>query len=233
MRATCAGMQNSMTNIIPAILPHTLDDLVMHLGRIRGAAPLVQIDVCDGMFVTSRTWPMNPGDRARFAQIVKGDEGLPYWEDFSFEIDFMVHSPERLIPLWIATGIQRAVIHLESRHDWNAVKDAAGDSVELGLALDLDPPFERLHVAVPRADYVQIMGIPRLGKQGEGLDDRVFGLIEKIRSEFPDVTIQVDGGVSLDNARGLIDSGADRLVVGSHIFNAPDPKDVLMKFERI
>lgn len=222
-----------MNEIIPAILPHTFDDLAMSLSRLRGAVRLVQIDICDGMFVTSRTWPMNPKDRSHFAEILKGDEGLPYWQDFDFELDLMAHAPEKHLSQWIAAGISRAVIHLESRHSWEDVRSATGDSIELGLAIDLDPPYEKLHAYVPRVDYLQIMGIPRLGRQGTELDERVYALIARVRADYPGVTIQIDGGVTLDNARALLDAGADRLVVGSKIVGSPSPKDALKDFQSV
>lgn len=176
---------------------------------------------------------MNPGDRTHFAEILKGEEGLPYWQDFNFEIDLMVHNPEKFLSQWVAVGIDRAVVHLESKHNWHEVQDAAGGTVSLGLAIDLDPPFEKLHSYITRVDYIQIMGIGRLGRQGSELDERVFEVVRKIRAEFPDVTIQIDGGVSLENASRLLDAGADRLVVGSHIFEASDPKAALKEFQNL
>lgn len=222
-----------MNEIIPAILPHTFDDLSGTLARLRGVPLTVQLDICDGFFVPERTWPMGPSDRAHFAEILKGDEGLPYWQDFNFEVDLMVHAPEKFVPQWIAAGVSRVVIHLESRHEWHEVRDAVGDSVEVGLAIDLDPPYEKLAAYVPRVEYLQIMGIARLGRQGENLDDRVFGLVERIRDDFPDVTIQIDGGVTLENARALLDGGADRLVVGSHIVSNSSPMDALVAFQNL
>lgn len=222
-----------MNDIIPAVLPHSFEDVVQSLARLRGCTALVQLDICDGMFVTSRTWPLNPTDRAGFADIVRGEIGLPYWEDFSYEVDLMVHSPEKYLSTWIAVGATRAVVHLESRHNWADIKEAAGETVELGLAIDLDPPYEKLETYVPRVEYLQIMGIPRLGKQGTELDERVYPLLSRVRSDFPDVTIQIDGGVSLDNARALLDAGADRLVVGSKIVNAPSPQDALKDFQNV
>jgi ribulose-phosphate 3-epimerase len=213
-----------MNEIIPAILPRTFEDLSGTLARLRGVPLTVQLDICDGFFVPERTWPMSPSDRAHFAEILKGDEGLPYWQDFNFEVDLMVHAPEKFVPQWIAAGVSRIVVHLESRHEWHEVRDAAGDSVEVGLAIDLDPPYEKLAAYVPRVDYLQVMGIARLGRQGENLDDRVFGLVERIRKDFPDVTIQVDGGVAGSDIARLVEAGATRLVSGSYILSAEDPR---------
>jgi ribulose-phosphate 3-epimerase len=222
-----------MNTIIPAVLPRTYEDLELALGRMIGAASLVQIDLCDGVFVDNRTWPLNPEDRGHFASIVRGDEGLPYWSEFNFEIDLMVHNPENYITSWISAGITHAVIHLESRHNWDELKLATGGSVELGIAIDLDPPYEKLESYVPRVDYVQIMGIAKLGKQGSVLDERVYPLIKRVRADFPDVTIQIDGGVTMDNARMLLDCGADRLVVGSKIVDAAMPKDAIKDFQNV
>jgi ribulose-phosphate 3-epimerase len=222
-----------MNDIVPALPAASWDELVHALEHVRGTAPWFQIDVCDGVFVPARSWPMYPADRAQFAKLVRGDEGLPFWQDFSFEVDLMVHHPERHLSAWISAGVSRAVIHLESNHDWALVKEAAGDTIELGLAIDLDPPLEKLAAYVPRVEYLQIMGIAQLGSQGRELDERVYGLLRTVRENFPDVTIQIDGGVTLENARALLDAGADRLAVGSKIVKADSPKDAYRAFTHL
>lgn len=219
-----------MNDIVPAIPAASWEELNEKLEALHGTAPWFQIDVCDGVFVPTRSWPMNPVDRTQFLKLVRGEEGLPHWQECNFEVDLMVHSPEKYLSSWISVGIQRAVIHLESQHEWALVKEAAGDSVELGLAIDLDPPYAKLAAYVPRVEYLQIMGIAKLGVQGTEPDDRVYALIERVRSDFPDVTIQIDGGVTLENAHALLDAGADRLIVGSKIVKALSPKDAYKNF---
>lgn len=222
-----------MNDIVPAILPNTFEELEVGLARLIDGPRYVQLDVCDGLFVTTRTWPLNPRDRAHFADIIKGEEGLPYWQDFNFEVDLMVHNPEKHVVQWVAVGVFRVVFHLESKHNFTELKDAIGDTAEIGLALDLDPPYEKLALYIPKIDYLQIMGIPRLGKQGTEFDERTYALLKKVRSDFPDVTIQIDGGVTKENARALLDAGADRLVVGSAIVRASSPKDAYHAFTEL
>lgn len=217
-------MQN--IEIIPAVIPDSLEHLRQKLVPVRGLAETVQIDVCDGVFVENRSWPMNPGDASSFGKLAKEDEGLPFWEDFSFEVDLMAHHPEKLLPEWVQAGAARAVIHLESRHDFDAVHAATND-IELGLAIDLDPPYERVASYIDRINYIQVMGIGQLGRQGEPPDERVYALIERVRSDFPSVTIQVDGGVNDDTAPRLIKAGATRLVSGSYILNADEPAEAI------
>ena len=222
MRDTCAAVRLSMLEIIPAVLPQSYEELDESLGRLLHGPRVVQIDTCDGVFVPTRTWPHHPRDRAHFARILRGDEGLPYWQDFDFEVDLMVHAPERHASQWVAAGVTRILFHARSRHDWAHLKDAVGSTAEIGIAIDLETPYDRLFEYGARVDYVQIMGIARLGVQGAPLDERVYALIERVRRDFSDGTIQIDGGVTLENARSLIDAGADRLVAGSAILGSGD-----------
>ena len=99
-----------MNEILPTVLEDSYEAVADRLAALRpldsarGKPLTVQIDVCDGQFVKHRTWPLNPRDRARFVQIVKGEEGLPHWQDFNFQIDLMVHEPENHISAWLAAG---------------------------------------------------------------------------------------------------------------------------------
>lgn len=219
-----------MVEIVPAILPDSFEELETRLAHLHGGPRAVQLDVCDGMFVRTRTWPYHPRDRARFTEILRGDEGLPYWQEFDFEVDLMVHHPERHVHQWVSAGVDRVVFHLRSRHDWKELSDAVGATASIGVALDLETPYERLYEYAARVDYIQIMGIQRLGVQGSELDQRVYAHVSAVRREFPDVTIQIDGGVTLENARSLIAAGADRLVVGSAIVRAESPLSAYRSF---
>src|SRR5271154_4804508 len=89
-----------MAEIIPAILPKNYEDLKNKIALVRGVAPVVQIDICDGNFVPSITWPFlsksydetfleNNFDE-HFRRILNEQEGLPFWEDIDFELDLMV-----------------------------------------------------------------------------------------------------------------------------------------------
>lgn len=204
-----------MIEIVPAVLVGTLDELKAKLVRLKDLTRRVQIDVCDGYFTPTRTWPY-PG----------GEVQLPYAADFDFEVDLMVQRPEKVLAEWVRAGIMRAVFHLESPHDFRALTQSAGD-IELGLGIDLDPPHERIAAYVERVEYFQVMGIGRLGKQGEPFDARTIPLIERLKTDFPQMPIQVDGGVDPDTASALVAAGASRLVVGHYIVNADDPKVAL------
>jgi ribulose-phosphate 3-epimerase len=209
--------------IIPAILPKSLDGLEGNLSRIRGVARTVQIDICDGVFVPNTTWPYT--DRSAFETILSEKEGLPFWEDFDFEIDLMVQTATADALEWVQAGAARIIIHIESADDRGALEALqefrsieGGPGVEVALALSLDTPIEKLESLVQYASAIQVMGIARIGFQGEQFDERALERVRELKNLYPDLTIGVDGGVTLENAPALIDAGASRIVVGSAIF---------------
>lgn len=213
-----------MTEIIPAIIPESYDHLRSKLLLVKGLTKTIQIDITDGLFVVSRSWPMKKSDQRLFNEIVKGNEGLPYWEDFSFEIDLMTHKPEMYLEDWIRAGVERIIFHIESRHDFGEIKRIAKGNVELGVAIQNKTPIERLDSYIEAIDYVQVMGITTLGQQGEPFSADTLTTIRSIKAKYPSVTIQIDGGVNDMSAPQLIAAGADRLVSGSFILRSSDPR---------
>ena len=229
-----------MAEIIPAILPKDLDDLRDKMAQVSGLAPIVQIDVCDGKFVPSKSWPYVKGGMDEFARIIAEDEGFPFWDSLDIEIDLMVRHPEEVIESWIRTGAKRLVIHIEStpktleiieklRDEYGTAKDEAF-GLEIGVALDIKTPNEEVYEILDLVDeegdsiidFVQFMGIDKVGFQGQEFDDQVLEKISDMRNLYPNTAISVDGGVNFDNAADLISAGATRLISGSAVFESGD-----------
>lgn len=229
-----------MTEIIPAILPTDLDDLREKMAQVSGLAPLVQIDVCDGKFVPSKSWPYVKGGMDEFARIKAEDEGFPFWDSLDFEVDLMVKKPEELVHDWVMAGAKRLVLHIESapdilktienlRGEYGTAKDEAF-GLEIGVALDIQTPNEEVYGILDLIDedgnsiidFVQFMGIDNVGFQGQEFDDKVLEKISDMRQNYPNIAISVDGGVSLDTAPDLISAGATRLISGSAVFESGD-----------
>ena len=240
-----------MTEIIPAILPEDIDDLREKLSLISGIVPLAQIDVCDGKFTPTKTWPYKKGIDETFLRIVGQEEGFPFWDSIDFEVDLMVKHPENIIDDWIATGAKRIIIHIEStpnplslfqkiRQEYGTSSDSSY-GVEVGAALNINTPNEEVYdllneiddKGAPSVDFVQFMGIENIGYQGEPFDERVFEKVRELREKFPDTIISVDGGVSQDNATELIEAGANRLVSGSAIFESGDIAGTIEVFQNL
>ncbi len=229
-----------MVEIIPAILPKNLEDLRDKMARVSGLTPLVQIDVCDGKFVPSKSWPYVKGGMDEFTEIKAEDEGFPFWDSLDFEVDLMVRKPEEVVHDWVMAGAKRLVLHLESapnildtienlRAEYGTAKNSSF-GLEIGVALDIQTPNEGVHGILDLIDengdsiidFVQFMGIDNIGFQGQEFDDRVLEKISDLRQSYPTMPISVDGGVSFDNASDLISAGATRLISGSAIFESDD-----------
>lgn len=198
--------------IIPAILPKSFEELEGVLARLRSVAPLVQVDLVGN-------------------NILAGHETYPFWEEFDIECDIMLLHPEQEVRTCIDVGASRIVVHAAApgaREALQMLQDTReGDfAIKVGLALAAHDTLEVLREFENLYDYVQVMGIDHIGKQGEPPDPhhRELELIKSLRKEYPDLVIQVDGAVAA-HPRELVEAGANRLIIGSAIIKAEDPRD--------
>lgn len=229
-----------MVEIIPAILPKDLEDLREKMAQVSGLVPLVQIDICDGKFVPSKTWPYVKGGMDEFGLIIAEDEGFPFWDSLNLEIDLMIRNPDEVVDSWIKAGAKRLVLHWEStpkvleiieklRAEYGTARQEPF-GLEIGIALDIRTPNEEINELLDLIDedgysiidFVQFMGIDNVGFQGQEFNDEVLEKISDLRDMYPDMPISVDGGVDFDNAPDLISAGATRLISGSAIFESDD-----------
>ena len=107
------------------------------------------------------------------------------------------------------------------------------DVIEIGIGISPTMPVEQIFPLVNSADFVQVMGIDHEGVQGEEFDDRCLDHIKILREKFSDLIISVDGAVSFETAPALISAGANRLVIGSAIFNTDDIIGSIEEFRNI
>lgn len=201
-------------------MPKQLADIEEKVGIIVGAASTVQLDIMDGTFVKSRTWPHLRHDMY-FEELITQDRGLPFWDQIDYEIDLMVADPIHEAQQWMAIGASRIIAHIEAFKTAEAIEQylaLRNEFVEIALAINIDTPFEKIEPYLKDISSVQCMGIARIGYQGEPFDRRVLDMITKIHEAAPELAISVDGGVSIETAPELIDAGVTRLVSGSAVF---------------
>ena len=202
-------------------MPKTIEEVNKKTASVSSALS-VQLDIMDGKFVPEKTWPFLD------EKIIPFDIGV-------FELDLMVANASDRIPEWVHTGASRLIFHIEAEEDLldNFLEFQENmKGIERGIAINLDTPLEKLDQMLPYFDFVQFMGIARIGYQGEPFNDRVLERIKEFKKVYPNVIVSVDGGVNRDSAPLLRDAGADRLVIGSAIFNG-NPADNLIQFERL
>ena len=136
-------------------------------------------------------------------------------------------------------GPSRVIFHAETFADLETELDSVlrllPTIVEPAIAINVDTNPESLWGVLDTGmvTAVQCMGIAKIGGQGEVLDERVFANLRALRVRYPKITLSVDGGVTLENATRLIEAGANRLVVGSAIFTAPDIITRITEFKNL
>lgn len=222
-----------MIQIIPSLPAGSLEELKKKIGMVHGLVSAFQIDICDGVFVPAFSWPLTEGGGEEFQRMVHGDDALPFWEDFDFELDMMVHHPEVVLQDWIDVGVCRALIHIEAEHDFDACRSIAEGAIELGIALGIGTPLSEIEKYIEHISVIQLMGIAEIGKQGQPFDSRVLDSIREVKKRYPNVTIEVDGAVNKNTAQSLVSAGATRLAPGSFIFKSENPKEDIHYLESL
>lgn len=226
-----------MSIVVPAVLSRSLADIHEHLALVRDVARQVQIDVVDGVLAPHATWPYVPGGVEEFSRIVQGEDGLPFWDEFDFEFDCMIAHPEDVVEEYVRVGASRIVIHVAAPGAEAALEKLqpyrTGEyAVAVGVAVSPDTVPADLAPYIGRVDYVQVMGIVHVGAQGQPFDQRASALLAALHAAYPDLALQVDGGVSLEHIHALARAGASRLIVGSALFNAPDIHGMFQELSR-
>lgn len=221
-----------MNKIIPAILPKDWTELEERVESVKNHVSTVQVDICDGRFVKNFSWPYRKHDQ-NFEEVQREEKGMPFWDEVDYEIDLMVENPEDIISEWIATGASNIIIHVESTKNLEKIVEEYSSMVGIGLALNIETPLDIVKPFISKISHIQLMGIDRIGFQGQDFDKAVFEKIKEIRDKYPDLSISVDGGVDLETAPKLLDAGVDILIVGSAIFQSQNIVDTIEQFKSI
>ncbi|PSO45476.1 MAG: hypothetical protein BRC25_02205 [Parcubacteria group bacterium SW_6_46_9] len=224
-----------MINVTPAIIPKTYQLLREEMETVSKLVDRVQVDIMDGHFAPEATWPYSGGrEQARFDEIVAQERGFPHWRDVQFEIDLMVQNPKDVIDDWIKSGASTIIVHFDSTRKFSAIASRLKDrGVAVGMAI---LPSNRNTVVEKHRkeiDFLQVMGNDKIGYHGVQLDPLVYDKLEDLRDRFPDLPIGVDIGVDFSTAPKLVEAGATRLVSGSAIFEAEDPKYAIEKLRNV
>lgn len=233
-----------MSLVVPAVLPSSRKDLEEKLALFAQMPQVerIQIDIVDGRFVAPASWPYTASEELR-AMVERG-EMLPHLDCIAYEIDMMCLDGERAATHWLALGATRLTFHAESTTDLPRLLASArksygtGDGfasglVAFGLAINIASDLTLIEGCLDEIEYVQFMGIARIGKQGQPFDERVFEKIRIFHARHPEMALQVDGGVSFANAKKLLALGVSNLVIGSGILRAKDPVAEVVKFEAL
>ena len=165
---------------------------------------------------------------------------MPFWEDIDFEFDLMVADAVENFDIYTKLSPKRIVFHIEAvgnleefKHFLEGIDVFIRDSIQIGLAINTTTPIEQIFPLVNDIDFVQCMGIEKIGFQGQDFDERVLSQIKALKEKFPDLIISVDGGVNFKTAPELIQAGVSRLIAGSLILKSQDIRETISELENL
>ena len=219
--------------VVPAIIPESKEHLVSEAGKVKDFVSRIQVDVMDGSFAPTVSWPYRSDDAPSFATFVQ-EGGFPFQNTVSYEMDLMVAKPEEQINTWIECGASALIVHVESTGKIDEfITEAHNRGVEVGLAISPATPNDAFLPWVSQVDFVQFMGNDKIGYHGVELDVDVLEKITYLRDEYRELIIGVDIGVNRETAPKLVAAGVNRLVSGSAIFGSDSIKETVKYFQTL
>ncbi len=187
----------------------------------RSAARWVHIDVMDGVFVPNISFGFPVMKPIRKAT------------DKFLDVHLMIVDPEKYVARFAEEGADLITFHYEATKSPEAcVALTRLTGAKVGISIKPATPVEALRSVLPLVDLVLVMSVePGFGGQSfmsESLD-KIRELRKMADQMGLDTIIEVDGGISSENAAQLYEAGAEVLVAGSAVFKADDPEQEIIK----
>ena len=181
----------------------------------RGGADLIHVDVMDGRFVPNIT--IGPP----VVKALKRVSRLP------LDAHLMIEDPDRYIDAFVAAGAASVTVHAEAVvHLHSTIHLIKSLGAQAGVALNPATPVVALEEIAGDLDYVLVMTVnPGFGGQTfiPRSESKVRAVRELLRRAGSRAPIEVDGGIDVHTAPGIVAAGADVLVAGNAIFGSSDP----------
>jgi len=184
---------------------------------------LVHLDVTDGSFATHKTW----ADPLEWPKLKA---------PFALEVHLMVDHPEEYADNWLTAGARRLIVHAESLNaqSMHEILSAAlrHNNIQVMLSSNPSSDIEDVRHYLRHFHSYQVLAV-NPGPPGQTYLPFSDDKIRALREEFPDATIEVDGGMAPLSVYRVKELGADTVVSSSYIFDSPDPKKAYEELSKI
>lgn len=153
------------------------------------------------------------------------------------DVHLMIEEPGRYAEAFKKAGADILSVHIEAcPHLHRNIQQIKGLGMQAGIAVNPHTPVEALKDILADIDLVCLMSVnPGFG--GQSFIPHTLHKIKQLREMIDEralnVNIEIDGGVTLENARTILDAGADVLVAGNTVFRSADPKATIAALKNL
>jgi len=210
--------------IAPSLLAADFSRLGEEIGRVEDHVDWLHLDVMDGHFVPNLSFGIPVIESVRKAT------------DLYFDCHIMTTNPDTYLPELASAGVDLVTMHIEAIPDpTGPAAKASSNGLHFGLVIKPATPFESVAPYVELCDVIVVMSVePGFG--GQAFMPEVLTKVEAAREWVEErglaTDIQVDGGITPENAGLAANAGATVLVAGSAVFRSEDPAKVIEMMRR-
>ena len=212
--------------LAPSLLAADFGNLQQAIEMVNASeADWFHIDIMDGVFVPNISYGMP------VLSVIQKHATKP------LDVHLMIVDPDRYISTFAKLGSDILTVHYEAcTHLHRTLQAIKAENMKAGVALNPHTPVSVLEDIIQDVDVLLLMSVnPGFGGQSfiENTYKKVRQAKTLIEQAGASTLIEIDGGVSLKNAKALVEAGADTLVAGSFVFNAANPTQTIADLKHI
>ena len=212
--------------LAPSLLAADFGNLQQAIEMVNASeADWFHIDIMDGVFVPNISYGMP------VLSVIQKHATKP------LDVHLMIVDPSRYISTFAKLGSDILTVHYEAcTHLHRTLQAIKAEGMKAGVALNPHTPVALLEDIIQEVDVLLLMSVnPGFGGQSfiENTYKKVRQAKMLIEQAGASTLIEIDGGVSLKNAKALVEAGADTLVAGSFVFNAANPTQTIADLKHI